>query len=224
MNESGVVFYTFATGGTALAPNTPLTNGVYYATIQTGNCESLSRLAITVTIIDLGTPSTTALTQTFCQETNPTISSLQVNETNLVFYNVATGGTPLATSMPLTAGVYYVALTDGICESSIRLAITVAFFPTGSVTITGGGNQACFSEEVTYSTVAGMANYIWDVISGSITAGGQPTDNFVTVLWNTVGTGTVSVAFTNTTGCAGNNFATRDVTLNVCSDITISKR
>jgi len=223
VNEAGVIFYTSPAGGTALAPTTPLSNGIYYAVIRTGNCESITRLAITVTLINLGIPTTGDTTQDFCQSNNPTVANLQVNETNVVFYNVPTGGTPLALNMPLVAGTYYVALTNGTCESAVRLPIIVAFFPTGPVSITGGGDQACYSETVTYSTVSGMTNYVWTVTSGTITSGGQPTDNFVTVLWNSIGIGTVSVSFTNTNGCAGNNAASRTIALVVCSDITITK-
>ncbi|MFC6096264.1 gliding motility-associated C-terminal domain-containing protein [Flavobacterium qiangtangense] len=223
VNEANVVFYTTATGGTALPPTTPLTNGVYYASILDGTCESASRLAITVTITNLATPTTADNTQDFCQADGPTVADLQVNETNVVFYNVATGGTPIASTTPLTAGTYYVALTDGTCESGTRLAITVTFLADGLAEITGGGTEACFSQAVTYTTVAGMTDYVWDVTGGNITAGGQLTDNFATVTWTTVATGNISVTFTNTTGCSSDNFATRDINVTVCSDITITK-
>ncbi|MBC8644194.1 gliding motility-associated C-terminal domain-containing protein [Flavobacterium lindanitolerans] len=68
-----------------------------------------------------------------------------------------------------------------------------------------------------------MTDYVWDVVGGTITGGGQTSDNFATVTRNTVGTGNISVTFTNTTGCSSDNFATRDIAVNVCSDITISK-
>ena len=223
VNETGVVFYTSLTGGTALASTTPLSSGIYYASIQNGTCESINRLEITVSVISLGTPTTGDTTQEFCQANNPTVGDLQVNETNIVFYNAPTGGTPLTLTTPLVAGIYYVAFTDGTCESDTRLAITVSFFDTNPPQITGGGDQACFSETVTYTTVAGMTNYVWTVTSGSITGGGQANDNFVTVLWNAIGTGTVSVSFTNTSGCSTNNTATRNITIAVCSDITIQK-
>jgi len=223
VNETGVVFYTTLNGGTALAPTTPLVNGVYYASIQNGTCQSINRLAITVTVINVPTPTTGDATQQFCQANNPTVANIQVNEANLVFYSAATGGTPIAPTTPLVAGTYYVAITNGICESSIRLAIAVTFFDTNPVQITGGGNQACLSETVTYTTVTGMSNYVWTVTSGLITGGGQSTDNFVTVLWNNIGTGNVNVSFTNASGCSTNNSASRTIALNVCSDIMIFK-
>ena len=223
VNEAGVVFYTSPTGGTALDPTAVLTSGVYYASIQNGTCESINRLEITVTVINLGTPTTGDTTQEFCQANNPTVGDLQVNESNIVFYSTPTGGTALPLTTLLTAGIYYVAFTDGTCESDARLAITVSFFDTNPPQITGGGDQACFSETVTYTTVAGMTNYVWTVTSGTITAGGQANDNSVTVLWNAVGSGTVNVSFTNTTGCSTNTSASRTITIAVCSDITITK-
>ena len=69
---------------------------------------------------------------------------------------------------------------------------------SGSVTICGipsAGNV--------YSTAAGMTGYTWSVSSGgSITAGGTPGDNSVTVTWNTTGAKTVSVSYTDANGCA----------------------
>ena len=223
VSESNVVFYTTATDGTALAPTTALVNGTYYASILDGTCESMTRLAITVTITNLSTPTTLDTTQDFCQAENPTVADLQVNEPNTVFYNVPSGGSPIVSTTPLTAGIYYVALTDGTCESGTRLAITVTFLADGLAEIIGGGTNACFSETVTYTTLSGMTDYIWEVTGGTITAGGQLTDNFATVTWNTIGNGNISVSFTNTTGCASDNFATRDIAVTVCSDIAITK-
>jgi gliding motility-associated-like protein/uncharacterized repeat protein (TIGR01451 family) len=223
VNGANVIFYNAPNGGTALAPTTVLTNGIYYASATDGVCESINRLAITVTINNPNTPTTANATQRFCQADGPTIADLQVNETNVVFYNTPAGGTALATTTPLVAGIYYVALSDGTCQSATRLAITVQFLTDGQAAITGGGNQACSSETVTYTTAAGMTDYVWDVTGGTITGGGQTSDNFATVTWNTVGTGNISVTFTNTTGCSSDNFATRDIAVNVCSDITISK-
>lgn len=223
VNQTGVVFYTSATGGTALASTTPLTNGVYYASILDGTCESVTRLAITVTITNPATPTTNDATQEFCQAENPTVADLQLNETNVVFYTTASGGTPISSTTPLTAGTYYIALLNGTCESSTRLAIAVTFLADGLATITGGSDTSCTSQSVTYSTLSGMTDYVWEVVGGTITSGGQLTDNTVTVTWNNIGTGTISVSFTNTSGCASDNFATREIELTVCSDITITK-
>ena len=55
---------------------------------------------------------------------------------------------------------------------------------------------------VVYTTEAGMANYVWTVSAGgTITAGGGPNDNSVTVTWGASGARTVSVSYTGTNGC-----------------------
>jgi len=131
-------WYDAATGGTLLqtvasgaAFNTPaLTeNTTYYvASARIGCPEESSRVAVTVTVNIVATPTTTDTTQDFCAYTNPTLASLQVNETSIAFYAAATGGTPLATTTALTTGTtYHVALVDDGtgCESTVRLPITV---------------------------------------------------------------------------------------------------
>jgi hypothetical protein len=53
-----------------------------------------------------------------------------------------------------------------------------------------------------YTTEAGMTNYQWVVSAGgSITSGGTPTSNTVSVLWNTAGAQSVSVNYTNANNC-----------------------
>ena len=53
-----------------------------------------------------------------------------------------------------------------------------------------------------YITEAGKSNYIWSVSGGTITSGGTSSDNTATITWNTVGTESVSVGYTEpATGC-----------------------
>ena len=55
-----------------------------------------------------------------------------------------------------------------------------------------------------YITQPGMINYSWNVSAGgTITAGGNSTSNTVTVTWNTIGSQTVSVNYTDGNGCTG---------------------
>ncbi len=57
----------------------------------------------------------------------------------------------------------------------------------------------CEGMEVTYSTAANCATYLWNVSpEGSITEGGNPGDNFVTILWNQGPEGYVELS---TPGC-----------------------
>jgi gliding motility-associated-like protein len=227
VDQDGVVFYTDATGGTEIAATAPLTNGTtYYAsyTDPVTGCESIVRLAILVTVDSGTTPTTADTTQEFCAGNTPTIADLQVNEAGVLWYTSPSGGTPLANATPLTNGTtYYASMTNGVCESAVRLAVTVTIHEGGIATITGGSTEACFGDEVTYTTEAGNSAYIWIVDGGTIIAGGTTADNFATVDWTTVGGGFVSVSYTDANGCDG--IASADLEVNVisCTDLTITK-
>ncbi|MEI7662004.1 MAG: CARDB domain-containing protein, partial [Bacteroidota bacterium] len=83
------------------------------------------------------------------------------------------------------------------------------------VTITGDGS-ACGvpSSGHVYSTEAGMSNYNWIVSpGGSITSGGTPYDNSVTIDWTSPGTKTVSVNYTDGNGCTSPNLVTKYVSI-----------
>ncbi|THF53222.1 T9SS type B sorting domain-containing protein [Flavobacterium supellecticarium] len=228
VNETGVIWYNAPTGGTAVASSTPLTTGTYYAALvdPSSGCESSVRLAVAVQVNDAPTPTTNDATQDFCQTANPTVASIQVNETGVIWYNAPTGGTVVASNTPLTAGTYYGVLVDPVtgCESSIRLAVAVQFFNGTQATITGGSPNACIQDQVTYTTNTGMSNYVWVVSSGGqIVNGGTTTDNTITVLWNQIGANTVSVSYNDANGCSTSNSAAMNLNVTNCSDITITK-
>ncbi|WP_323489252.1 gliding motility-associated C-terminal domain-containing protein [Flavobacterium sp. PL02] len=226
VNEANVVWYTTATSGIALTRTTVLANGTYYGVIHdpTTNCESSVRLLVTVTVTDPATPTTNNATQSFCLTNAPTVASLQVNETGVVWYNVATGGTPLAPGTLLVAGTYYGALKDATtgCESSLRLSVQVNFTGNDPVTITPSKAAPCVFDDITYTTASGMSNYNWTITGGgTITAGGLATDNFVTVSWPAIGPASVSVSYSNQ--CNETNSKLLTLAVATCSDITMSK-
>ena len=228
VNETGVIWYNAPTGGTVVAPTTPLVTGTYYGVLvdPASGCESSVRLAVAVQINDAPTPTTNDTTQDFCQTANPTVASIQVNETGVIWYNAPTGGTVVAPNTPLTAGTYYGVLVDPAtgCESSIRLAVAVQFFNGTQATITGGSPTACIQDQVTYTTNSGMSNYVWVVSSGGqIVNGGATTDNTITVLWTQIGANTVSVSYNDANGCSTSNSAAMNLNVTNCSDITITK-
>ncbi len=132
---TGVLWYTTSTGGTALATNTALANGTYYASQTISGCESTSRLAVVVTISNPAAP-TASSPQSFCAGNNPTIANLTATGTGIRWYLTSTGGTSLATTTALVTGVYYASQTVSGCESSSRLAVVVSVnspaAPTGT--------------------------------------------------------------------------------------------
>ncbi|WP_234416251.1 gliding motility-associated C-terminal domain-containing protein [Flagellimonas amoyensis] len=108
--------------------DTPLVDGeVYFAGILGVPISVLTRVGITVNIINPPTPTTTSSTQTFCASDDPTVGDLQVNEPNVVFYDSPSGGQELAPSTALINGTnYYGAIRDSDgCESTNRLQIAV---------------------------------------------------------------------------------------------------
>jgi PKD repeat protein len=78
--------------------------------------------------------------------------------------------------------------------------VTVNDLPVPVIT---GPSVVCASTPGSvYSTEPGMTGYIWSVSAGgTITAGGGSADNTVSVTWNSAGSRTVSVNYTDTHGC-----------------------
>ncbi|WP_286966097.1 gliding motility-associated C-terminal domain-containing protein [Flavobacterium sp. UBA4854] len=166
-NESNIVWYTAATGGTLIAPTTALTSGTYYAAINdlTTNCESATRLLVAVNVTDPATPTTTDTTQDFCLSAAATVANIQVNESNVVWYDAATGGTAFASTDLLTGRIYYGAIKDPVtdCESLVRLAVTVNLNDPGTPTlVTTGTQNFCKVNGPTFASVQfNESNIVW---------------------------------------------------------------
>ncbi|WP_051951706.1 T9SS sorting signal type C domain-containing protein [Flavobacterium sp. ASV13] len=127
---------------------------------------------------------------------------------------ITNGGTISgATSATLTltnpttsdAGSYDVVVT-GTCASAVTsTARTVTVY---TPTITNAAQaKTCANRHVTYSTQGGKSNYIWSV-SGVLNTDykiidrGTATDNYIVIEWLTIGSKTVSVNYTNPSGCS----------------------
>jgi Ig-like domain CHU_C associated len=123
---SNLLWYTSATGGTgsATAP-TPITtttgSTIYYVT-QNSTCGESARIPITVNVNPIPpAPIATITFYTVCQNETG-ILPFSASGSNLLWYNVATGGTgstTVITPSTATPGVffYYVSQTIGGCES-----------------------------------------------------------------------------------------------------------
>ncbi len=96
-----IKWYTVPTGGTALASTDALSNGTYYASQTLNGCESLDRLAVTVSITVTAAPTGTA-SQSFCEIAAAKVSNLIATGTDIKWYTVPTGGTALASTDALT--------------------------------------------------------------------------------------------------------------------------
>ncbi|MEI6898523.1 MAG: T9SS type B sorting domain-containing protein, partial [Bacteroidota bacterium] len=70
------------------------------------------------------------------------------------------------------------------------------------VPVISGHDTTCTGSGKVYTTAAGNSSYQWSISAGGvITAGGDTTDNSVTVTWNTPGLQTVQVTYTSPFGC-----------------------
>lgn len=144
VSGTDIKWYSAATGGNSLDPYTLLTTGTYYAVQTINGCESPNRLAINVTVTNVTTPTTSSATQSFCVQTNPTVAQLNVNGSNIKWYNSAMGGTELAVTTPLVHGAtYYVSQFVNDCESAVRLAVTVNVYNTLEPTTTNPSQVFC---------------------------------------------------------------------------------
>jgi hypothetical protein len=138
-NGTSIKWYSTNSGGAALANTLALTNGTtYYASQTATECESATRLAVTVTINSTPAPTGNA-TQIFCKNTNPTIASLIATGTDIKWYGASSGGTALLSSEALVNGqIYYASQTVNGCESASRFGVTVtlneATTPAGNAT------------------------------------------------------------------------------------------
>ncbi len=85
------------------------------------------------------------------------------------------------------------------------ISITISSRPVPTFTAEPGAT-ACSGTDVTYTTQGGQSSYVWTFpgVAGtdySITSGGTSSDNSVTLKWLTAGVKTVSVNYTNASGC-----------------------
>jgi large repetitive protein len=118
-----------------------------------------------VSIVVTGTAFTapTASAQTRCA--NQTVASLVATGINIKWYDVATGGTALATTTLLTTGTYYASQTVGGTESS-RTSVVVTVNPTTTPSVTLNPTTACAgvaTSIITTATNGGTSpTYIWN--------------------------------------------------------------
>ncbi|WP_369615737.1 gliding motility-associated C-terminal domain-containing protein [Flavobacterium sp. CFS9] len=184
-NQANIVWYTAITGGTVIPSTTALTSGTYYAVIKdpVTNCESAVRLAVTINVVDPGTPTlVTAGTQTFCTVNAPTFASVQFNQANIVWYTALTGGTVIPSTTALTSGTYYAVIKDPVsgCESAVRLTVNVNVIDPGTPTTTAATQVFCSGNNPTVANIqVNGSNIVWYTAAtgGTVVAGTTPLVN-----------------------------------------------
>ena len=178
---TNIVWYSASTGGTVVSNGTALVSGTtYYASQNNGTCESASRLGVTATINAIPTVTSTTPASR-CGAGSITLNAASSIGT-LVWYNVATGGTAIATGTsfnPTISGTttYFVEAVNGACKST-RIAVVATVDAAQTITSTIPGNR-CDSGPVILSAVAtgGTLNWYAAATGGSILGSGS---NFTT--------------------------------------------
>ncbi len=160
-----ILWYATETSGTPLNPKDILENGIYYATQTnaTTGCESATRLVVNVTIINPATPTTTSVNQAFCAADKPTVASLQVNGTSIIWYANETASLPLNITDFLINGEDYWAAASYAstgCESIDRLKVIVSVTDVAPATIVNISQTFCESDAPTITNLTATGNGI----------------------------------------------------------------
>ncbi len=215
-----------------------ITSGANTNSITVSYSASATSGNITVygsSVCGAGSPSA-ALAVTLISQPVPTITgsasacinsagNVYTTETGMAGYTwtVSAGGTITGGSTTnsitvswATAGAQSVTVsyTNGTgCTAAVPTSYTVTIIPLPTPTITGPGIVCANTANIIYSTEPGMTNYNWTVSIGGTIISGAGT-NAVTVSWPYPGNRTVSVSYTNPTGCATITPTIYNVTIN----------
>jgi len=108
------------------------------------------------------------------------------------------------------------------CVATNPKVIPVTVNPLPIVALSGPSPVCLNSTGNIYTTDAGMTNYLWTIVGGTITAGGNATNNSATVTWNSSGGKSISVNYTNSNGCVATNPTIFPVTVNPLPVVPLS--
>jgi hypothetical protein len=203
-----IVWYSVASGGTALVSSAVLTTGNYYASqILTGTgCESTSRFAVSVTIDPTSVGGSITGSATVCTGTNSTVFTLSGHIGNIVKWQSSndaafTTSTDIAntttslTATNLTATTYYRAIVQsGSCTAVNSSNATVTVNPFPVVADITGTPVACGTTGATTQLANTTASGVWS--SGTTGVATVNTTGLVT----SVTTGTTVISYIVTTG------------------------
>jgi len=213
-------------GGTLITPASPTSqfiglNGVSYTlrwTITNGTCTSFDDMVANFTI--LPDPPVAAPAQSFCgPSTVADLVAIPPTGSTVDWYSAPSGGVLYPSGTALISGTTYYAESNAGCVSLTRTAVTATVNPIPVPSLNGPNSVCLGSTGNVYSTDAGKTNYVWTVNGGFISSGGTSTDNTATVTWNSSGSRSVSVNYTDA-GCTATSPTVYNVTVNALPSIT----
>ncbi|MDR3061179.1 MAG: T9SS type A sorting domain-containing protein [Dysgonamonadaceae bacterium] len=112
--------------------------------------------------------------------------------------------------------------TYGDCDGvDTSFNVTVNPLPVVTLVTNKINDEVCIDDNITFTTQENMTDYIWDLGGATTTtSGGVGTSNTATLKWNTAGTKTVSVNYTNSNGCTAATVTTKQITVLSATTIT----
>ena len=239
--ESGMTGYTWtvsaggsitAGAGTNAVTVTWSTAGANAVTVNYNNangCTAATATVYNVTVNALPVPTITG-PASVCLNSTGNVYNTETGMTGYT-WTVSAGGTITAgagtsaiTVTWTTTGAKTVTVnyTNGNgCTAATPATYTVTVNALPVPTIAGPASVCVNSTGNVYTTQTGMTGYTWTVSAGGIITAGAGT-NAITVTWNTIGANTVTVNYTNGSGCTAAAPVTYNVTVNALPVPTIT--
>lgn len=223
---TGIQWYAASSGGSPLTSSTTLVNGSVYYAAQTsgGGCQSLSRVAVTVSITTAPAATISYAGTPFCKSlATPQSVSLTgtsggtFSSTAGLSINASTGAITPSTS---TAGSYTVTYTiaaSGACpifNTTANVTITAA----PNATISYSGSPFCSTDAPESVTLTGTSG---GTFSSSAGLALNATTGAINPIASTTGTYTVNYDIAAAAGCAAFN-TTASVTITQAPSATVS--
>jgi gliding motility-associated-like protein len=194
---NSISWYTTDTGGSPVSEPTQVGVGTttYYAESSDGDCESLTRTAVTLTIVGV-VPNPTANDQTVCSDgtADQTITAIAVGDT-ITWYTELEGGSVVSDPVQVGVGTatYYAESSIGNCLSVARTEVMLIITATPSIPTATVSSQPTCTDSTGEITIGSQAG-----VEYSIGEGFQDNPIFINLQ---SGSYTVSVRFKNNTSC-----------------------
>ena len=141
-----ITWYDAASNGNLVG--SPVQVGVgsstYYAEASDGTCSSLTRTAVTLTI--LAAPVASGSNQTVCEDGNP-LQTLTATATGgtITWFDAATAGNVVPSPVQTGVGTatYYAEANDGTCTSLTRAQVVLTINAAPAAPVSGGDQTVC---------------------------------------------------------------------------------
>jgi gliding motility-associated-like protein len=203
---------TYTSNSVTVQWNTPGSQTVSVNYVNSNGCTAASPTSYVVTVNSLPLPTITGPINV-CVNAPGNVYTTEAGMSNYVWLisaggNLSSGGNSTSNTATVTwtsagsktVSVNYANSNNCTAGSPTIYNVMVNSLPTP--TIAGNASVCMGSTGNVYTTQVGMSNYSWVVSAGGlVTSGGGSNDNTVTVSWNTPGSQTVSVNYTNPNGC-----------------------